>query len=74
MSKRCNRLQADIVEALQFLKCVFHSDLIFHEVCTVKEEEVLLDHDRNTGMSKNTSSREASWEELVLIDDIVERA
>jgi hypothetical protein len=35
--------QADIVEALQFLKCLFHHDLIFHEVCTVTDKEILLD-------------------------------
>ena len=33
---------------------------------------MLLDHDRSTGMSKNTGSHEASWEELVLIDNIAE--
>jgi len=32
ISKRCNRLKGDIVEALQILKCLFHHDLIFQEV------------------------------------------
>ena len=31
ISKRCNRLKPDIVEALQFLKCVYRCDLLFHE-------------------------------------------
>jgi hypothetical protein len=29
ISKRQNRLKADIVEALQFLKCAFRRDLVF---------------------------------------------
>src|ERR1700731_3706473 len=31
ITKHCNCLQGDIVEALQFLKCIFHHDLIFQE-------------------------------------------
>jgi hAT family C-terminal dimerisation region len=31
ISKRRNLLKADIVEALQFLKCAFQKDLIFRE-------------------------------------------
>src|ERR1700682_3410231 len=31
ISKRCNRLKGDIVKALQFLKVMIHSDLIFRE-------------------------------------------
>ena len=31
ISKHCNQLQADIVEALQFLKCLLCKDLIYHE-------------------------------------------
>ena len=31
ISKHRNCLHGDIVEALQFLKCMFHHELIFHE-------------------------------------------
>jgi hypothetical protein len=31
ISKRWNRLKGDIVEALQFLKCTIHKNLLFHE-------------------------------------------
>jgi hypothetical protein len=31
ITKRRNRLQADIVEALQFLKCLIRKDLIYRE-------------------------------------------
>ena len=39
LSKHRNCLKADIVEALQFLKCAFNSNLIFHESSTAEEEE-----------------------------------
>jgi hypothetical protein len=66
LSKRRNRLQADIVEALQFMKCIFQHDLIFREVHTVEEEEVILDSDI-------CATDEISWEEVILIvDDIPE--
>ena len=60
LSKHRNRLQADIVEALQFMKCIFHHDLIFQEVHTVEEEEHILDSD--------LCDTEASWEELLIGD------
>ena len=31
ISKRRNRLKPDIVEALQFLKCIYRRDLLFRE-------------------------------------------
>jgi hypothetical protein len=31
ITKRRNRLKPDIVEALQFLKCTYHRDLLFRE-------------------------------------------
>ena len=67
LSKRRNRLQADIVEALQFMKCIFHQDLIFREVHTVEEEEITLDSDLC-----DTDSAEVPWEELLIVDDIPE--
>jgi hAT family protein len=67
LSKRRNRLQADIVEALQFMKCIFHQDLIFREVHTVEEEEITLDSDLC-----DTDSAEVPWGELLIVDDIPE--
>ncbi len=43
ITKRRNRLQGDIIEALQCLKSLIHQDLIFREVPTVMEEEARLD-------------------------------
>ena len=38
ISKHRNRLKGDIVEALQFLKCLLHRDLLFREPYTTAEE------------------------------------
>jgi hypothetical protein len=38
ISKRRNRLKGDIVEALQFLKCLLRRDLLFREMITTAEE------------------------------------
>jgi hypothetical protein len=38
ISKRRNRLKGDIVEALQFLKCLIRRDLLFREMVTTAEE------------------------------------
>jgi len=42
ISKRCNRLKADIVEALQFLKALIRADLLYREPMpsSVLEEEL----------------------------------
>ena len=69
LSKRRNRLQADIVEALQFLKCLYQNNLIFREVHTVEEEESILDDLPEVGVLP-----EMSWEKLLIVasDDITE--
>jgi hypothetical protein len=40
ISKRRNRLKGDIVEALQCLKMIYRSDLIFREVPLLRELEL----------------------------------
>jgi hypothetical protein len=71
LSKRRNRLQGDIVEALQFLKCLCHRDLIFREVRSFTEEEVILDEGLQE--SDSTVADEESWENLwIEADDIAE--
>ena len=80
LSKRRNRLQEDIVEALQFMKCLFHQDLIFREVCTVAEEEIILDEALKSGndaksddaKSNHVAEGSSSWDELINVDDIAE--
>lgn len=31
ISKHCNWLKVDIIKPLQFLKCIYHHNLLFHE-------------------------------------------
>jgi hypothetical protein len=44
ISKQCNRLDGDIIEALQFLKSIIHQDLMVRDFPTVAEEETELDY------------------------------
>jgi hAT family C-terminal dimerisation region len=52
ITKRRNRLQADIVEALQFLKCLLRKDLIYREPqpSSILEQELgeVLEDDGNS--------------------------
>ena len=48
ISKRRNRLKGDLVEALQCLKCLFKNELIFREVCPLRDE--LQELEDNTDM------------------------
>ena len=43
ITKRHNRLDGDIVEALQFLKSMIHQDLMVRDFLTIAEEENKLD-------------------------------
>ena len=68
ISKCQNRLKADIVEALQFLKCLIHHDLMFRA-----NPSASLDNDCDEvediltyGDVPNT---EQGWDELSLEDD-----
>ena len=68
ISKRRNRLKADIVEALQVLKCFYRNDLIFREVITSREEELdtelepMLDVDIG---EQEDDREEFSWDQLI---------
>lgn len=71
ISKCCNRLKGDIVEALQCLKCMYHSKLIFHRVVTSAqveaelEEMELFEHEkRSTDVCKEAES--FTWDDLVI--------
>jgi hypothetical protein len=84
LSKRRNRLQADIVEALQFMKCIYHNDLIFREVCTTAEEEKILDKalgvkpgddaksDLDESDHATAQAANESLEELLIVVDVAE--
>jgi hypothetical protein len=67
--KRRNRLKPDIVEALQFLKCLYHRELLFREeISTEHDLEELGDHAFAAGLSGD--AEEGSWD--VIVEDLSE--
>ena len=67
ISKRRNRLQADVVEALQFLKCLLRKELIYRELqpSSILEQELdgVLEDDGNPEWVDNDL---AGWDELFI--------
>jgi hypothetical protein len=66
---RRNRLDSDIIEALQFLKSIIHQDLMVKDFLTVAEEETKLDYiDRQPSNQDSTpiavvdADEDISWE------------
>jgi hypothetical protein len=60
ISKRRNRLEGDIVEALQCLKSLIHQDLLFREVVSATQDEEDLDL-----ADQDPANHEASTSEVV---------
>ena len=70
LSKRRNRLQGDIVEALQCLKCMYHNDLIFREVVVATEEEVdLKGMDLELAGDASVAEEGFMWDQLLVNDE-----
>lgn len=74
ISKRRSRLGADIVEALQFLKCAIHRNLLFRAPPPTIVEELALEQaneldpeEQDTG--KSGKSDLSSWELILDSDD-----
>jgi hypothetical protein len=62
ISKRRNRLDADIVEALQCLKSLLHQDLMVRDAMTITEEEAELDHaDEQVANQDQTATEVVAW-------------
>ncbi|KAF8658374.1 hypothetical protein AX14_007730 [Amanita brunnescens Koide BX004] len=59
ISKCRNHLKGDIVEALQSMKMVYHSDLLFHEVPLTKELEKDLED-----LEPYVPGQEDDWEDM----------
>ena len=73
ISKRRNRLKADIIEALQCLKCMYTNDLIFCEMPTVDTEEIELDEDNGLPPSIAEDGKVHdvfSWDQLLDDDSL----
>lgn len=71
ISKRRNRLQGDIVEALQCLKCLYHEDLIFRQVDTSTDEEKFLEEDDPEAVEEVDAEGTFSWDQI-FVDDIAD--
>lgn len=76
ISKHCNRLKEDIIEALQCLKCLYHEDIIFREVVTVAEIEAEMDDaetclDQAYGNKVDLDKEEDvfSWDQYIIDED-----
>jgi len=54
------RINLNIVEALQFLKCFFRHDLVFREFLTTAAAE---------GIEGDDEDEPATWDELVELED-----
>ena len=82
ISNRHNRLDSDIVEALQGLKSLLHQDLIWRALPTVAEEELLLDDTEDHPANRQEESMhdavkgadEWVWEEVKDSDGDIGRA
>ena len=71
ISKRRNRLLGDIVEALQFLKCLLRTDLIFHEPqpSSILEEELLKVQEDDGDPEWEDEEPMKGWDELFITVD-----
>ena len=67
ISKRHDCLKPDIVEALQFLKCIYHPDLLFHEEPSTELEAELDEYED----SVQGDAEKVGWDKLIsdLADD-----
>lgn len=67
ISKRRNRLKADIVEALQFLKCLLRKALIFREPAPTSVLELELEEVEDDGDTNWVDENDPeSWDTLVI--------
>lgn len=66
ISKHCNRLKPDVIKALQFLKCIYHCDLLFHEnPCVETEMEKLKNESPELAEVNTCNPNEEEWDNMV---------
>jgi hypothetical protein len=72
ISKQHSYLKGDIVEALQYIKCAIHHDLLFRELAPssiLEAEETSNQEPENTGARGDLGEsdiEEISWERLLI--------
>jgi hypothetical protein len=64
--KRCNRLNSDLVEALQCLKSFIHQDLMVRDFVTIAEEEAEMDYEDEQFANQDRTTSEAVEDTLSL--------
>ena len=74
ISKRRNRLQGDIVEAIKVNKCLLHHNLIFREVLNMVHveqelEEELIDEELGFCADAVQQGDEFTWDSLIDDDE-----
>ena len=57
ISKLRNRLKADIVEALQFMKFSYRNDLLFRDPGPTSQSEIV--------QTEGVGEKESAWDELI---------
>jgi hypothetical protein len=68
ITKQCNQLKADIVEALQCLKCALQHDLLFQEPAPLSLIELEHLDDKEVEVEETGDDKEG-WDILLLGDD-----
>lgn len=71
ISKHRNRLKGDIVEALQFLKCTIHSELLFQAPAPslILEEMLEGTDDDEEEKANSTAGKTKGWDIVVIDSD-----
>ena len=66
ITKSCNRLKGDIVEALQCIKCAIRHDLLFREPAPSSLVEADLGNNGSGGDISDGEASEAGWDEKLI--------
>ena len=69
ISKRRNRLKPDIIEALQFLKCMYRRELLFQEEPSTVLEVEGYDDLQGAGDSDLHDAEQVGWDGLIADDE-----
>lgn len=75
ISKRCNRLKGDVVEAIECIKCLIHNDLVFRDVPTLEQLTEELEGMEIDGEGESApvtaNSEPFSWDSMLAEDEEV---
>ena len=72
ITKRCNRLKPDIIEALQFLKCLYQRDLLFREEASTEQELEELEGELAQLGANTEEGSEEIWDADVVVEGLLD--